>query len=88
MTGSAGQAGRTINLLIYAWSSALSADVQQRSEIQFLPAGTKSQASGSRACNLPTAWLSLGQLHRPLLEAKLAWGRGQGQAIEHLHGQA
>lgn len=34
----------------------------------------------SRACNLPTAWLSHGWLHRPLLEAKLVWERGHRKA--------
>lgn len=69
MTGSGGQAGRAINLLIYARCSPPMFDKEAKFNF-FLQALNPRPAS--RACNLPTAWLSLGRLHRPLLEAKPA----------------
>lgn len=81
MTGSGRQAGRVINLLIYAWHSPPMFDKEAKFNF-FLQALNPRPAS--RACNLPTAWLSLGRLHRPTLEAKLARGRGQSKATGHL----
>lgn len=69
MTGSGGQARRAINLLIYAWHSPPMFDKEAKFNF-FLQALNPRPAS--RARGLPTAWLSLGQLHRPLLKAKLA----------------
>lgn len=77
VTGSGRQAGRAINLQIYAWRSPLMFHKEAKFNF-FLQALNPRPAS--RAHNLPTAWLSLGRLHRPLLEAKLASGRGQIKA--------
>lgn len=79
--GSGRQAGRVINLLIYAWRSLPMFDKEAKFNF-FLQALNPRPAS--RACNLPTAWLSLRRLHRPMLEAKLARGRGQSKATGHL----
>lgn len=81
MIGSDRQAGRAINLLIYAWRSPPMFDKEAKFNF-FLQALNPRPAS--RACNLPTAWLSLGRLHRPMLKAKLARGRGQNKATGHL----
>lgn len=52
MTGSGGQAGRAINLLIYAWRSPQMFDKEGKFNF-FLQALNPRPASG--ACNLPTA---------------------------------
>lgn len=81
MIGSDRQAGRPINLPIYAWRSPPMFD--KEAKFNFLLQALNPRPA-SRACNLPTAWLSLGQLHRPMLKAKLARGRGQSKATGHL----
>lgn len=72
-----GHAGRVINLPIYAWCSPLMFDKRRKFNF-FLQALNPRPAS--RARNLPTAWLSHGWLHRPLLEAKLARPLGAHRA--------
>ena len=63
MTGGGSQAGGAVNLLIYAWRSPLMFDKEAKFNF-FLQALNPRPAS--RACSLPTAWLSLRRLHRPL----------------------
>lgn len=63
MTGSGGQAGTAINLLIYAWRSPPMFHKEAKFNF-FLQALNPRPAS--RARSLPRAWLSLGWLHRLL----------------------